>query len=242
MQGPVAPFTLALALLAGLLGLELIGLLLGTSFLGSDSDADLGLDAPDAELFDVDMVDLDAMDLDAIDLDMVDPVGSDLADHPEAPNAPGAAGLLGWLGLGRVPMLIWLASLLFGFGMSGVVLQSVLSETTGVLLPAWQALIPAAITGVLVARGLGGAFARLLPKAETQSLSERHLGRRRGVVTTGTAARGRPAEVRVTDGFGNLHYLRAEPLRDDVTIRAGTEVLVLRARDGLYRIVDLSQA
>ena len=55
-----------------------------------------------------------------------------------------------------------------------------------------------------------------------------------------TTARGRPAEVRVSDRFGNTHYLRAEPLRDDVSIAQGTEVIVLRQRyDEGYRIVAL---
>jgi hypothetical protein len=60
------------------------------------------------------------------------------------------------------------------------------------------------------------------------------------VVSQGTAARGRPAEIRVSDRYGNTHYIRAEPLRDGTEIPQGTEVIVLRHRyDSGYLIVAL---
>jgi hypothetical protein len=79
-----------------------------------------------------------------------------------------------------------------------------------------------------------------MPRTETQSVSTRQLGRRLGTVTQGTAARGSPAEVRVTDRYGNTHYLRAEPLSDAETIPQGAEVLVLRHRPtGGFRLIAL---
>jgi hypothetical protein len=97
-------------------------------------------------------------------------------------------------------------------------------------MPAWLAVLPATGVAIWFARQFGTLFANLLPRIETEALSERHLGRRTGVVTQGTASRGRPAEVRITDRYGNFHYLRAEPLRDDAQIPQGTEVMVLRHR------------
>ena len=53
---------------------------------------------------------------------------------------------------------------------------------------------------------------------------------------------GRPAEVRVIDGYGNAHYLRAEPLKEGETIAQGTEVLVIRdRRKGSYVLVAVSE-
>ena len=69
----------------------------------------------------------------------------------------------------------------------------------------------------------------------------RQLARRRGVVTQGTASRGRPAEVRVVDRHGNAHFLRAEPLGDGDVIAQGTEVLVVSApREAGHRLVPLA--
>ncbi|UWQ73732.1 YqiJ family protein [Leisingera sp. M658] len=227
LDGAFAPFTLALALLGGLAVLELLALLLGGSLIGSDGDA--GLDAADG-------ADIGAFP-DAGDLgDLGDLGGVDLADLDgvDAPDSAGAAdasgGLASWLGLGRMPALIWLAALLMGFGLSGIGLQMVLMSYLGFAAPAWMAGLPAGAFGLWFARGFGGMFARLLPQTETEALSERSLGRRRGVITQGTAAQGRPAEVRVTDGYGNAHYLRAEPFAAGEELSQGTEVLVMRDR------------
>ena len=225
------PFSLALGLLFGLLALELVAVLVGGTLfgLGNDADFDLdvdaGLDASDMGDFDLDMDAGDALDLDAE------------LDAAEAPDAA-AAGPGDWLGLSRAPTMVWIAALLLGFGITGLAVQSV----TGGFIPAPLTAIGAGIVGVGFAKRFARTFARLIPKSESSALSEHSLGRRKGVVSQGTAARGKPAEVRVVDGHGNTHYLRAEPLRDAVTIPQGTEVLVMRDRhsDG-YRLIPLSE-
>ncbi|MES0825358.1 OB-fold-containig protein [Ruegeria sp. SCP11] len=221
LEGAFAPFTLALVLLFGLLGLELIALVLGGSLMAGEAEADLDMvDAPDMDIGDFDL-DIDA-DVDLGDFELAEV-------EAEVPTAT-AAGPLSWLGIGKIPFMIWVAVLLAGFGLSGMGLQLAMRDLLGFDLPGWIAAIPAGVFGVWFARGVGGVFARLLPKTETQAMSERLLARRRGVVTQGTATRGRPAEVRVTDRYGNSHYLRAEPLQDKDTLKQGTEVLVLRDR------------
>lgn len=232
---PFIPFTVALALLFGLLALEIVLALLGGTLLGLGAEPDLDLD-----------LELDVPDLGDLDLDLgdVDPQLFDLAEPeldaggPDAPSTP--FGPASWLGLGRVPTLIWLAAMLLAFGISGLVLQNLAAALVGSALPAVLASVPSAVAAIWFARRFGAAFARLLPKTETTALSARHLGRRTGVVTQGTARRGKPTEVRVIDRHGNTHYLRGEPLRDDDEIPAGTRVVVLRHRleDG-YRLVPL---
>ncbi|WP_170513540.1 OB-fold-containig protein [Ruegeria atlantica] len=221
LEGAFVPFTLALALLFGLLGLELIALVLGGSLMAGEAEVDLDVvDGPDLDIGDFDP-DVDAdVDLGEFELAEVEA------------DAPGAApsGPLAWLGIGKVPFMIWLAVLLAGFGLSGIGLQLALRDLLGFDLPSWMAALPAGAFALWFARGFGGVFARLLPKTETEAMSERMLARCRGVITQGTASRGRPAEVRVTDRFGNSHYLRAEPLQDKDALKQGTEVLVLRDR------------
>lgn len=230
LEGAFVPFTFALALLLGLLVLELVLLMLGGSLMadGGEVDLDVG-DAPDLDVDLAGDIDLDAdFDLDAE------------VDAPEAPA--GGAGLLAALGFGTMPTMIWLASVLMGFGLSGVVLQTALQSLIGFAAPAWLAAIPAAVVAIWFARRFGRVFARILPEVETESVSERALSRRRGVITQGTAARGRPAEVRVTDRFGNSHYLRAEPMREGVTLSQGAEVLVLRdRRSGDFVLIGMSE-
>lgn len=240
LDSAFAPFTFALALLIGLLGMEVVALLLGGSLFASDNDADL--DAPLG--VDLDSVELGGVDLDGVDLGDFDLEGLDLdgAEAPELVPATADSTVLGWLGIGKVPFLIWLACVLMAFGLSGMALQLILRDVLQIVLPAGLATIPSGVFALWFARGFGAAFARLLPKNETEALSETGLGRRRGVVSQGTAARGRPAEVRVMDGYGNAHYLRAEPLNDQEQISQGTEVLVIRDRRAKrYVLVPLSE-
>lgn len=229
LTGPMLPFTTAIALLIGLMLLELVVALIGGTLLG------IGADGPDFDAPDVADLDLD------LDVD-VDPEVFDVpsVEEPDMPNTPDG-GLGAWLGFGKMPALIWLAVCLFGFGVSGYALQSLLLGSFGAALPAPLAALPAGLFALWFARGFGAAFARLLPKSHTEAVSERHLGRRTGVVTQGTAKRGTPAEVKVTDRFGNIHYLRAEPLRDDQEIAQGSTVIVLRHKaDQGYRLVLLN--
>ncbi|PTX05261.1 OB-fold-containig protein [Pararhodobacter aggregans] len=233
LSGAMAPFTAALGLLLGLLVLELVMGLMGGSLLGGGAE---GLDAPEIDMPEVDAPEIDAPELDLPEAELPEIDGFE----PAAVEAPAISGVASVLGLGRTPFMIWLASALLGFGAGGMALQSLAEGLTGSPLPAWLAAIPALLAGWGVARGFGGIFARLVPRDETQSVSETQLGRRRGIITQGTAARGRPAEVRVTDRHGNPHYLRAEPLEDAAQLAQGTEVLVLRDhRRGLYRLMPL---
>lgn len=227
LSGPFVPFTLSLALLFGLLTLEIALLLVGASLTGIGADAGPDLDGPEVDL----SLDIDAVDMDAADLDL----GPDAASA-----APGAVSPLTWLGLGRMPLLIWLAAVFLSFGVTGLALQAIVQAFGGTPLSGLLAAIPSAAMALWFTGRFGTIFARLLPRTETQSVSTRHLGRRMGIVTQGIAARGSPAEVRVTDRYGNTHYLRAEPLRDVDTIPQGTAVLVLRHRPtGGFRLIAL---
>ena len=221
LDSGMAPFTFALALVAGLLVIEMIMMLLGASLMGDGGDADFDADF-DAELdagfdteLDADLADTD-FDADAIDTDGASATG-------------GAGGIASWLGFGEVPVILWLAGMLTAFGVVGYLLQLVTLNVLGGTLPAIAAaaivILPSLRIGRWVARVLGKA----IPKTETTAISRRSLGGRRGVVAQGTASRGRPAQARVRDGHGNLHYVRVEPVDDDAQYPQGTEVLI---RDG----------
>ena len=137
--------------------------------------------------------------------------------------------------------MIWLASFLLGFGATGMLVQSLLISFWGQSGNLMLVGLVSLFVGLLKARSFARSFASILPKTETAALSETSLSRRRGFISQGTAAFGKPAEVHVRDGFGNMHFLRAEPLQKDTKIPQGTEVLVLRDhRTKTYKLVPLS--
>lgn len=241
LEPGLAPFSMALALVAGLLLLEIVFGLIGLSLMG-------GADGPDLDGPVLDAPNLDAAPhLDAPDLHAGADLGAGHFNADAAPDAHGAGpaqvsggGVAGWLGFGQVPAVLWLAGMLTAFGIAGYVLQLVLASATGLLLPAWAAALlalpPAVVAGRWFARGL----ARIVPKTESSAISRRSLGDRVGVVVQGTARRGRPAQARVRDGHGNLHYVRIEPIDDDGEIAAGTEIIILSGRTSVLKAIPVT--
>lgn len=213
LSGPFLPFSLALSLLIGLLALELVALALGASLFGTDGA--LPDVAPDP-----------AFDLPAgaePDLTALVAASEAMGSAP-APETGGTAMAL--LGLGRVPFAIWLAALLLGFGVGGMAIQT----ATGAALPGWLAALPAAAMGLGAARFVAATLSNLVRQNETTATGPQFLGGLRGLVTQGTARRGSPAEVRLRDRHGNIHYQRCEPWRDGDVIPEGTDVITLRER------------
>ena len=188
------PFAVALAVVAGLFVLELLSALLGSTLMG------FGSDGPDIDL-DADF-DLSAEFEAGIDVAEMQPE-IDVADRIAAPS-----GLMTWIGARDVPFLIWLISFLTMFGLAGLILQSIMISLFGFGLPVLIASIVAAVPALAVTRVIANWVALLMPKYVTTAMRARHLGGRHGTITQGTAARGRPAEVKIKDRHDNIHYLR----------------------------------
>jgi membrane protein implicated in regulation of membrane protease activity len=138
----------------------------------------------------------------------------------------GGGDLLGWLGVGRVPQLMLLVVFLALFGLAGLAIQQFAGP-----LSLWIA-VPGAVAAALPLTGLGArGLARIMPGDETTAVSLDDLVGRRGTITIGTARRGSPAQARVADVHGQVHYVMVEPYDDDHSIGQG-ETVRLDRRDG----------
>lgn len=167
-----------------------------------------------------------------VDLDIEPDLDTDVSGSP--------AGVLGWLGIGEVPFLIWLVSFLTVFGLSGLFLLTVAGTVTD-LTPPLAVTVPIAIgAATYCARFIARIVATIMPKTESSAMRTRFLGGHHGTITQGTARRGSPAEAKIKDRHGNTHYLRVEPLEDDVEIPQGADVHVIRKRDGMFFVVDIT--
>lgn len=253
-------FTAALGLVLALLMLELAALALGGSLFGADGSGDAELDAD---------VDAGGAELDAdADVDLAAaptigaPLGANLsasvladalADIDAGPDAAsvghGAAvaapeGLIGWLGFGKTPFLVWLLAFLTSFGGAGYLLQLLHRELLGGLGPAVLVALIALPLGLVAAARFATGFARLLPKVQTTAVRRDSLSGRPGVVTGGLAEAGRPAEARVRDVHGGVHYIRVEPFSEGVRLAEGTEIVVLKVRGqgDVFRGLSLEEA
>ncbi|MEP3051954.1 MAG: OB-fold-containig protein [Erythrobacter sp.] len=224
------PFAAALLLLAFIAVAQVIGL--ADMFEGGDADLDFDVDLPDGLDSGLDSG-LDA-DFDAsLAADSAANASADLdVDGSDAISASGFMdGLLSLLGLGRVPFLIWLASLLFVFACIGVSGQLLAENLLGAPLGATLAGLLAGgaafpINGLAV-RPIGA----IMPKDQTSAISRDSLIRRDAVIQLGTARAGSPARSKVIDQFGQAHFVMVEPHDPNLALGEGETVLIVR-RDG----------
>lgn len=138
------------------------------------------------------------------------------------------------LGLGRVPLLIWLAALLFVFATIGVIGQSVLTSMLGAPLSAgWAALLAGGAALPLNSIAMR-PLAAILPRDETTAIELDDLVRRDAEIQIGTARAGSPARAKVIDVHGQAHFVMVEPHDQTLAFNAGDTVLLVRREGQIF--------
>lgn len=160
----------------------------------------------------------------------------------DAPDASGAGlftKLLGWMYYGRVPVLIILVCFLTAFGLTGMTLQALVNGLSGFYLPSLLAVAAAVFISMPFTRAFTALMARILPKDESSAIEAEDFIGKNAAITLGTAARGRPAEAKFTDRFGQTHYVMIEPEEDGIEFTANDRLILSeKSRLGYYAIKD----
>lgn len=147
-------------------------------------------------------------------------------------------GLLALLGLGRLPLLLWLALFLMIFGVIGYAGQQFWQALTGSLASAWLAG-PVAAAVALPLTGTGSRLlARIMPQDETTAVAVDSLVGRFATIQTGTARPGSPARARVTDVHGHPHYVMVEPDNADQILHEGEKILLVRREGETFKAIS----
>ncbi|MEM9740488.1 MAG: YqiJ family protein [Pseudomonadota bacterium] len=227
----MAPFTLALFLLAGIAALEVIGMALGLGVSGALDEA-----LPDFD-FDAD-VDVD------IDGDLTGSgAPTDLDVHGTGATGLGLVGqVLAWLCVGKVPILILIAAFLMGFGVSGMLIQQTATGLFGAMLPAWLASVPAFFAALPVTRWLGLVLARIMPKEETDAVSSDTFVGRVATIIRGTAKIDAPAEAKLKDALGYTHYVLVAPAEAGQELAEGSDVLLVEKSGAIFSAIANTHA
>jgi hypothetical protein len=208
-----APFVIALGVMLGLAGLELLILLLGGSLFGLVDDL-----LPDGLDGDVDI--------------------AGKADVVGLGQSAGVLGVvLGWFAVGRVPFLVVIIALLTSFGLLGLGLQAMLGKLTNTMLPASLASIPALIGASFTARWLALGIARIIPHAETSAVSRDSFVGRIATITLGSAKFGEAAQAKLTDHHGQTHYVMIEPDRPEDILKEGERVLLVARSNAIFKAI-----
>lgn len=155
-------------------------------------------------------------------------------DGDGAISAGPVDGLLTLLGLGRVPLTVWLVVFLFFFAALGLGMQELAESFTGGPLDAWLAGILAGAAALPVTSTIARPLGRILPQDETSAVGIDTLVGRRAQVTEGIARAGSPARARVKDVHGQSHYVMVEPHEGASEFHAGDEVLLVRREDNTF--------
>ena len=205
------PFTISLGLMVG------IGLLEGvTTLLGFGASSFIESLMPD---FDIDL------DLDA---------DADISHGGDIGSASALSKLLSWFNIGRVPILVLFILFLLGFGMIGLAIQSVVYNATGRLFPGVLPSLMAFGGATVFVKFSGMALGKIIPKDETEAVSEDSFVGRVATMTLGTATRGQPAQAKLQDSYGQTHYIMLEPDSDEGIFETGTDVLVVRHAGAVF--------
>ncbi|MEO0425077.1 MAG: YqiJ family protein [Pseudomonadota bacterium] len=156
-----------------------------------------------------------------------------------APELSGGFGaqVLDFLCLGRVPVLVLLVIFLAGFGLAGLVVQTIALELVGFVLTGWLVVPIALVVGLGTTNVLGRGLARVMPKQETDAVSDSTFVGRIAVITLGTARPQAPAEAKLRDEHGHTHYIMVEPDRPEAQFEQGTEVLLVAQRGAVFTAI-----
>lgn len=159
-----------------------------------------------------------------------------LGHHGPGDHEPDLLGdWMSWLNAGGVPILVLAVILLTAFAIFGFALQSLAARMLGPL-PLLIAVPAAALAAVPATRWASRGIARVIPRDETNALSQSDFIGLIGTVTIGPLDQGHPGAIRVKDRYDNVHILRARAAPGHL-MATGTLVLIVDGADGLFEVI-----
>lgn len=143
---------------------------------------------------------------------------------------------LDWLYLGRIPLLIWFIIFLTIFGLFGFFLQSLAHLLTGNFWSAWI-LAPASLFLCMpLVRWTAKIVSRILPQDETTAIFSEELVGRTAIIILGIAKPQSPAQAKVKDQFGQIHYVLVEPEQNEFFKQGQHVILTQKTKIGFQAI------
>ena len=93
------------------------------------------------------------------------------------------------------------------------------------------------LLGFPIVRILGGILGKVMPKDETEAVSETSFIGRVAVVTMGKASPGSPAEAKLKDKYGQSHYVMIEPDEADEVFENSTQVVLVSQQGAVFKAI-----
>lgn len=212
------PFSVALVMLIGIALLEGITVLMGAGFSQFLESLLPEIDLPDGDL----------------DIDVEGDIDADIEiDTPSIMTR-----FFGWIKIKGVPMIVVLVVFLTIFSLSGFILQGTVKAVLNFYLPWYLASLPAVMVTLPCVRYTSLLLANVVIKDETQVVSTKTFVGKIAVISLGCARKGHPAEAKITDKYGQTHYIRVEPAEDNEEFEQSSKVLLVEKKGHIFTVIS----
>ncbi len=142
--------------------------------------------------------------------------------------------ILDFLGIASTPSSILVVIASTSFFLGGFITQNVAKSITGSFLSGWIAILPALVVALTLTNITGRAFKRIKLKEHTTAVhSDTFIGKSAKIVG-GTATKDLPAQAKLTDEHGQVHYFLVQPARHQDSLTEGMEVVLLTRKGPKY--------
>ncbi|MBU2979723.1 OB-fold-containig protein [Alteromonas sp. C1M14] len=139
------------------------------------------------------------------------------------------------LALNRLPIMIWFILFLSLFSFCGLLLNTFHAFVTQGRFFAVLVSVPIAMLAALfLTTRLGKMLAQLLPKKAPITFANEDFIGVVAQITIGIARPSVPAEVKLKDKHGQLHYLLVEPFDPNETFVKGDKVILVKKGDNCW--------
>lgn len=118
---------------------------------------------------------------------------------------------LDWLYVGRIPTMILLILFIASFCITGLLIQQVSLAILGNYISPWLASLDALVMSVPILKLLAALLYPILPKDESSAVTGDSLVGKPARILLGTASIGKPAQAKITDEYGQNHFVMVEP-------------------------------
>lgn len=147
-----------------------------------------------------------------------------------------ADSFLNWLLIRDVPMLAVLATLVFGFGASGVAANAAYLSTTGEAMPMLGSVSIALVFAFIFTYFVARVLARMKFVNSSALPASEFIGQSARILSP-AVRKGFAGEARFTDKHGHTHYVMVEPAEVDEELKHG-DIVVLNKQvsDSLFLV------
>lgn len=129
-----------------------------------------------------------------------------------------------WFRVGKIPLMATIILFLTYFGLSGFSIHALADALFSVTLHWKWSFMPAAFSAAALHRLTSGILSKFVFKEESSALSEESFLGQEAEIVIGIARKDHPAQAKLKDHYGQLHYILVEPDDNSVQFHKGDKV------------------